>query len=147
MKISQIAQQTGVGIETVRFYERRGLISQPPKPTNGGFRSYPPETVERIRFIRQAQGLGFSLQEIDELLALRTDSKADCANVRDHAIAKRREVDDKITQLKNMRVALQTLIDACPGKGAVRFCSIIEAIESPKSDDTSRGQPTEGEAQ
>ncbi len=134
MKIGEVAKQTGIGVETVRFYERQGLITQPLKPAHGGFRRYPPETVERIRFIRQAQGLGFSLLEIGELLTLRTDSTADCADVRGRAIAKRREVDNKIAHLKTMRVALQTLIDACPGKGAVRFCSIIEALESPKPD-------------
>lgn len=145
MKIGEVARRTGVGVETVRFYERRGLIAQPLKPSHGGFRSYPRETAERIRFIRQAQSLGFSLREIDELLALKTEPSTDCADVRDHALAKQRDVDDKIAQLENMRVALQTLIDACPGKGTVHFCSIIEAFESAKPADASFSESTESE--
>lgn len=133
MKIGDVARQTGIGVETVRYYERRGLIAQPPKPVDGGFRAYPLETVERIHFIRQAQSLGFSLREIDELLALRTDPSTNCADVRDRALAKQRNVDDKIAQLRNMQMALQILIDACPGRGAVHLCSIMEALESPKS--------------
>ena len=91
MTISRAATRAGVGVETIRFYERRGLIRQPLKPRNGGYRSYDDEAVARIRFIRQAQELGFSLREIEELLALRTDLHADCADVRMQAVAKRRE--------------------------------------------------------
>src|SRR5918994_4349003 len=95
MTIGQAARQAGCGVETIRFYERQGLIERPAKPAVG-FRRYPSEIVDRVRFIRQAQGLGFSLREIDELLSLRTDPAADCADVRSRASAKLDEVVRKI---------------------------------------------------
>ncbi len=130
MRISVVAKNTGVGVETVRFYERHGLIEQPPRPSGGGFRSYPPEVAERIRFIRQAQSLGFSLKEIVELLSLRADPSADCSDVRRRAQSKLEEVDEKISSLTVIRTALQSLVDACPGEGAARFCSILDSLES-----------------
>jgi MerR family mercuric resistance operon transcriptional regulator len=99
MTIGKAARKAGVGVETIRFYERKGLIDRPPRPNVGGFRVYPVETVERIRFIRQAQELGFSLREILELLSLRADPESDCADVRERAEAKLREVTRKIAGL------------------------------------------------
>ncbi len=128
MTISKAARRGGVGIETIRFYERRGLIPQPPRPNGSGFRVYPEETLQRIRFIRQAQEIGFSLREIEELLSLRADPSADCADVRPQATAKLEEVDRKIAKLKEIRGALHELIAACPGSGALRVCSIMEAL-------------------
>ena len=130
MTISNAARQAEVGIETIRFYERRGLIEQPPKPVGSGFRVYPEETVQRIRFIRQAQEIGFSLREIDELLSLRADPAADSSDVRERAINKRNEVEHKIEHLQQIHAALEELISACPGKGALRQCSIMEALIS-----------------
>jgi MerR family copper efflux transcriptional regulator len=127
MTISQAARRAGCGVETIRFYERQGLIERPPKPS-AGFRRYPSAIVDRVRFIRQAQGLGFSLREIDELLSLRTDPAADCADVRARASAKLDEVDRKIGELERIREALGELIEACPGYGAARTCSILEAL-------------------
>jgi len=129
LTISRAARKAGVGVETIRFYERKGLIEQPPKPASSGFRSYPEETVERIRFIRQAQELGFSLREVCELLDLRADPQADAADVRERATAKLSDVNEKMRQLQRIKVALETLIAACPGHGAVGCCSIMEAIE------------------
>jgi Hg(II)-responsive transcriptional regulator len=128
MTIGRIAGAAGVGVETVRFYERRGLIAQPPKPNGTGFRIYSEETVHRIWFIRQAQEIGFSLREIDELLSLRADPLADCADVRERATIKREEVDRKMAQLERIRSALKELIAACPGRGALRTCTIMEAL-------------------
>ncbi|MFQ5773752.1 MAG: MerR family DNA-binding protein [Kiloniellaceae bacterium] len=128
MTISKAARAAGVGVETIRFYERKGLIEQPPKPDASGFRTYPIETVQRIRFIRLAQEIGFSLREIEELLSLRADPAADCSDVRERATAKLAEVDRKIAQLEQIRGALQDLIAACPGRGALRACSILEAL-------------------
>ena len=130
MTISHAARQAEVGIETIRFYERRGLIEQPPKPVGSGFRVYPEETVQRIRFIRQAQEIGFSLREIDELLSLRADPAADSSDVRERAINKRNEVEQKIEHLQQIHAALEELISACPGKGALRQCSIMESLIS-----------------
>ena len=129
MTISKAAKRAGIGIETVRFYERRGLIDQPLKPAAGGFRDYPPETVSRLRFIREAQELGFSLDEIAELLILRADPKANCAQVQRRAEAKLAEVKRKVERLQGIGTALERLIEACPGKGALGACSIIETLE------------------
>lgn len=128
MTISRAAECAGVGVETIRFYERRGLIEQPARPRSGGYRFYYNEVVERIRFIRQAQELGFSLREIAELLSLRADPGADCGDVRTRAVSKREEVDRKITQLRHIRAALDDLIVTCPGGGALRACTIIDAM-------------------
>lgn len=128
MTIAKAARQAGVGVETIRFYERRALIERPPRPAFGGFRKYPAATIERVRFIRQAQELGFSLGEIGDLLSLRADPSADCADVRERARVKLGEVEDKIGRLIEIRHALNELIDACPGSGALRACSIMESL-------------------
>jgi MerR family copper efflux transcriptional regulator len=128
MTIGRAAERAGVGVETIRFYERRGLIKQPTRPQSGGYRIYDGEVIERIRFIRQAQELGFSLREIADLLSLRADPTADCGHVRTQALAKRGEVDGKIAQLQHIRGALDVLIATCPGGGALRACTILEAL-------------------
>ncbi|GHE03970.1 hypothetical protein U879_21160 [Defluviimonas sp. 20V17] len=125
--IGRAARATGVNVETIRFYERRGLVPQPPRPTQG-YREYGAETIERIRFIRHAQQIGFSLNDIRELLALRTDPGSDCSEVRLRAVAKLGDVNAKICRLQQMRAALETLIAACPGQGAVGSCSILNEI-------------------
>ena len=132
--ISKAARDAGVGVETIRYYERKGLIEQPPKPLDGGYRRYSVETVERIRIIQQAQELGFSLREIDELLTLRADPDTDCAAVRARAEEKLEEIDGKLLKLERIRSALKRLIAACPGEGAVQTCSIIEALEDANND-------------
>ncbi len=134
MTISRTARRAGVGVETVRFYERKGLIDQPPKPLGPGFREYPEDVVWRIRFIRQAQEIGFSLREIDELMSLRADPSADCSYVRDQAMVKREDVDRKIARLEAIRGALEELIAACPGRGALRTCSIMDALDGSVDD-------------
>ncbi len=139
MTISKAARKAGVGIETVRFYERRGLIEQPPKPESSGFRDYPVETVRRIRFFRQAQEIGFSLREIEELLSLRADPAADCADVRARAEAKLEEINRKVARLGEIRGALEELIAACPGSGALRACSILEALTDAEPRDEPAG--------
>ena len=128
LTIGRAAKQAGVGVETIRFYERRGLITQPPKSGSGGYRYYDDGVVERIRFIRQAQELGFSLREIGELLSLRADPHADCGDVRQQAALKRGEVNRKIEQLQYIRSALDELIASCPGGGALRACTILDAM-------------------
>ena len=129
MTIGKVAQAVGVGVETIRFYERRGLIEQPPRPAAGGYRVYSDETVQRVQFIRRAQELGFSLREIAELLSLRTDHDTDAGEVRQRATAKLQDVDRKIERLQHIRRGLMTLLDRCPGEGPLRCCSIIEALE------------------
>jgi len=134
LTIGRVARRAGVGVETVRYYERRGLIEQPPRPGGTGVRAYSDEVVRQIRFIRHAQDLGFTLNEIEELLTLRADPDADCAAVRERATVRLENVEHKIEQLVRIRSALERLIAACPGRGALTSCSILEEI-----------QPTEGE--
>lgn len=129
MTISRAAREAGVGVETIRFYERKGLIAQPRKPAGGGAREYDEETIARVRFVRQAQDIGFSLREIAELLSLRADPGADCAEVRARAMEKRNEVQTKLEQLSRMRDALDRLIAFCPGSGDVTACTILDAVE------------------
>lgn len=128
MTIGQAAREAGVGVETIRFYERKRLIERPLTPSHDGFRIYPMETVKRVRFIRQAQKLGFSLGEIEELLSLRAEPSADCAEVRERAEAKLDEVKVKLAQLQRIHDALEQLIAACPGRGAIQRCSILETF-------------------
>ena len=126
LTIGKAAHEAGVNIETIRFYERRGLIERPPK--GEGYRVYSPDHVARIRFIKEAQQIGFSLAEAKELLALRADPDADCSAVQQQAMTKQQEVRRKIEQLREIDAALETLIAACPGQGALQCCSIIDAL-------------------
>ncbi|WP_341580876.1 MerR family DNA-binding protein [Marinobacter metalliresistant] len=131
MTIGKVADVVGVGVETIRFYERRKLIEQPPRPRESGYRVYSDATVRRLHFIRRAQELGFSLREIAELLALRdADSDhADASDVRRRAMTKLHDVDQKIDQLRQIRQGLAALVDRCPGQGPLQCCSIFEALE------------------
>lgn len=129
MTISAAASAANVNVETVRFYERKGLISQPPRHSSGGARHYPEETIQRLRFIKQAQEVGFSLSEIAELLELRTDPRAQCNDVRERTLAKIETIDEKILRLKSMRSVLSTLAETCPRKGAAaQNCTILQAF-------------------
>lgn len=128
LTIAKAARQAGVGVETIRFYERRGLIEQPSKPNGSGFRVYSPEQIARIKFIRQAQQIGFSLHEIQELLSLRADPAADCSAVRVQAVVKLEDVRRKIEQLRRIGEALEALIAACPGHGGIEACTILDAL-------------------
>jgi MerR family copper efflux transcriptional regulator len=128
LTIGRAARQAGVNVETIRFYERRRLIKQPPK--SGGFRLYPPATIARVCFIRRAQQVGFSLRQIEELLSLKADPESDCAHVRERAMAKVEEVNRKIAELERVRSALEKVIASCPGHGALHSCSILEALDN-----------------
>ena len=130
MTIGQVAREAGIGIETVRFYEREGLLEKPTR-RESGYRQFHAEAVVRLRFIKQAQRLGFTLREIRELLALKLDPHATRAEVRKSAIAKVEDIDQRIAELKRMKKALSPLIDACDGKGTLDGCPILDAIENP----------------
>lgn len=129
LTIGKVASMSGVGIETVRFYEREGLIPKPPR-RDLGYRQYPPATIERIRFVKRAQDLGFTLAEIKELLNLSVGPKTTCADVKRKAVEKIEEVDAKISDLKRIRKALNRLTDQCRGKGPASECPILENLES-----------------
>ncbi len=128
LTIGALAGAAGVGVETVRFYERKGLIPEPPRSPSG-YRQYEPATVERVRFIRRAQGLGFTLAEIAELLDLRIDEVAACAPVAAQARAKLEQVAGKIDELRRMQAALERLVEACEARQPTGECPILEALE------------------
>lgn len=127
LTIGQVADQAGVGVETVRFYQRKGLLPEPPR-TDGRHRRYGPDIVARIRFIRGAQDLGFSLKQIEELLALRISPGASKAEVKAQAEAKVAEIERKMSDLQRIRDTLLRLIGACGGTGPVDDCPILEAF-------------------
>jgi MerR family mercuric resistance operon transcriptional regulator len=126
----QLAEGAGVGIETIRYYERKGLLP-PPARSRSGYRRFPAEAVDRLRFIRQAQYLGFSLKEIQELLSLRIDPKASCSEVRQRAQAKIGEIEQRLRGLQRIREVLWKLSEACGGRGPITACPILEALEAP----------------
>ena len=128
LRIGQVADEAGVGVETVRFYEHRGLIDEPPR-TEAGYREYPQGAVDRIRFIRRAKDLGFTLKEIRELLNLRLNSEATCGDVKENARAKITDIEEKIRVLQRMKRALVKLTTACDGQGPVESCPILGALE------------------
>jgi Hg(II)-responsive transcriptional regulator len=129
LSIGQVAKEAGVGIETIRFYERQGVLEEPERKVSG-YRQYDPEVVRLLRFVRRAKELGFTLKEIKGLLALRLDSSATRADVRKQAKTKLEEIDAKIHDLQRMRDALSKLVLTCHGHGAASGCPILEAIDA-----------------
>lgn len=127
LSISEIARRAGVGVDTVRYYEREGLIPEPPRRPSG-YRDYPVAVVNRLRFIRRAKELGFSLAEITELLSLSATRHADMRGVKRKAEAKLEQVEQKIAELNRVRRGLKTLIAACPGHGELDHCPIVAAL-------------------
>jgi MerR family mercuric resistance operon transcriptional regulator len=128
MTIGQLAKTARVGIETIRFYERQGLIQEPPRKESG-FRQYPDEVVARLRFVHRAKELGFSLKEIKELLALRVDPDTNCADVKSRAEAKVADIEDKIETLQKMKLALVKLTRSCRSQGPISECPILAALD------------------
>jgi len=124
-----LARQGGVNIETVRYYERRGLLPEPPR-SQSGYRLFSKDDVRRVRFIKRAQELGFSLKEIQELLALRVEPQSTRAGVRQRAEVKIADIDEKIRQLRAMKKSLQRLTASCSGSGPVCGCPILESFEN-----------------
>ena len=129
MTRGEVAARTGVNIETIRYYEQRGLIPKPPR-TASGYRKYTEDYVERIRFIKRAQELGFTLKEIIELLSLRVDPDTDRSEVKQRAEAKIVDIEEKIHDLERMKHALTNLVATCNGCGPTSECPILEAMES-----------------
>ena len=127
LTVSKLAKAAGVGIETIRFYERRGLLDPPPRRASG-YRIYPESTVPRILFIRRAQRLGFTLNEIRELIALDKDQSAECGTLLERTEHKIATIEQKITDLQRMRTALQDLHRQCAGDGLVRECAIMQCL-------------------
>ena len=127
--IGQVAKQAGVNIETIRFYEREGLIPEPPRKPSG-YRQYSPDFVKRILFIKRAQALGFALKEIADLLALRVEPDTACDDVRKRAETKLAAIEEKIQTLERLRVILGQLISACNQRQPTNDCPILAALEA-----------------
>src|SRR5574337_2218757 len=125
----QLAKAAHVNIETIRYYERRGLVPEPLR-RESGYRQYVPDTVGRITFIKRAQELGFSLKEIQELLSWRVDPGMTSADIKRRAEAKLADIDTKLRDLQRMKTALIQLTAACSGRGPSSECLILDALES-----------------
>jgi MerR family transcriptional regulator, copper efflux regulator len=123
--IGQLAKRGGVGIDTVRYYERNGLLT-PQMRLASGYRRYSEVELARLRFIRRAQGLGFTLKEIKQLLAL--SAQRDVGRVKRSAQVKLLDVKARIAALERVRDGLATLIEACPGQGRAAACPILRAL-------------------
>ena len=129
LTIGRVARLAGVGVETVRFYAREGLIAEPPRPASG-YRHYAHDTVPRIQFILRAKALGFTLKEIKELLSLRLDPDTTCRDIKARADAKIADVAQRIQSLQRMRRTLMELSRACSGSGnsSVDECPILRSL-------------------
>jgi len=128
LNIGQVARQTGVTVEAVRFYEKQGLIAAPQR-TNAGYRQYPVDAVKRVQFIQHAKEVGFTLKDIGELLALRQEPDTSCADIKLRATQKIEEVDQKIHDLNRIRDALGRMVLKCSGRGELNECPILEELE------------------
>jgi len=129
LTIGQLARRAKVNLETIRYYERRGLIAKPPR-NESGYRQYSPEDLHRLEFIHRAKDLGFSLREILELLSLRRDPGMTCNDVKERVEAKIVQVEGKIETLETIRGALSGLVKKCTGEGPAGRCPILKELES-----------------
>lgn len=130
LTIGKLANISEVNVETVRFYERKGLLKKPTSKV-GSFRVYPQDYISKIKFIKRAQELGFTLKEIKELLVLDQNTRATCANVSQRAESKITEVQEKIASLKKMEEALKKIVKACDaGPDAKACCRVSDCFES-----------------
>jgi MerR family transcriptional regulator, copper efflux regulator len=125
--ISEAARSAGLGVETVRFYEREGLLKAPAR-SGSGYRQFTPADVRRLAFVRRAKTLGFSLREIKELLALTAHRRTNVAKVKAFAQAKAERLREQIRDLQKIETALQHLVDECSGSGPANHCPILNAI-------------------
>lgn len=132
LTIGQVAGRAEVGVETVRFYEREGLLEEPRRKASG-YRQFDEQAVDRIRFIRRAKELGFTLKEIKELLDMRVEPTSTCADVKRRAEAKIEDVEERIRSLQKMKRALVKITKQCRGDGPAGECPILDALEPVKN--------------
>jgi MerR family transcriptional regulator, copper efflux regulator len=130
--VGSLAKEVGVKIDTIRYYERRGLLPKPSR-TDSGYRTFTQASVERLRFIRQAQALGFTLAEINQLLTLRINPGTTCRDVRKRAEAKIADIEQKIQLLYGMKRALQRLVSSCVANVPANQCSFLANLSERKS--------------
>lgn len=136
LTISKVAKECGVNIETIRYYEKRGLIQKPPR-TDSGYRSFPDEVIDRIKFIKRAQELDFSLSEIQKLIRITdNDDSFTAEDAQQFAKEKLSAVDRKIQGLESVKSLLEDLLERCSGKGPICECPIIQELSH------INGQPT-----
>lgn len=127
MRTAEVAHRAGVNTQTLRYYERRGLLPVPTRSA-AGYRSYGPEAIRIVRFVKQAQRLGFSLADIQALLGLAAGGPESCDAARDVAVSKITELDAKISQLTAMRDSLHTLVATCDRPINDRECPLLHAL-------------------
>ncbi|WP_455208517.1 heavy metal-responsive transcriptional regulator [Kaarinaea lacus] len=127
MTIGQVAKQTGVSVETIRFYEKEGLIDEPERNPSG-YRQYPAETIKRVLFIQRAKEVGFTLKEIHDLLSLQEKPEACCGDILSKAERKVAQIEAKINELQRMKNALQQLTTQCASDSGLDDCPILDAL-------------------
>lgn len=128
MTIGQLASLSGVGVETIRYYQREGLLEQPARP-GSGYRYYPQDVIGKLNFIKRAKELGFTLKEIKELLVLRVAPDTACPEVKQQAEVKLEAIEQKIKDLENLKMALSALALACTENPLTSQCPIIEFMD------------------
>jgi MerR family mercuric resistance operon transcriptional regulator len=128
LKIGDVAERGRVNLQTICYYEREGLLPKPPRLASG-YRLFPESAVRRVRFIKRAQELGFSLAEIRELLSLRESADARAQDMHERTRAKVADIEEKIRTLQAMKKALNSLAESCPGCGPLSECPILDALD------------------
>ncbi|MBI4064590.1 MAG: heavy metal-responsive transcriptional regulator [Elusimicrobia bacterium] len=138
LTIGKVAKEAGVNIQTIRFYERKELLS-PDGHRESGYRLYAPDAINRVRFIKNAQELGFSLKEVSGLLRLRISRRVHCASVKKKAGSKLRDVQEKIAGLQALERVLRGLINTCQSQGTTNSCPILKSLEVNRKSNVSKG--------
>jgi MerR family copper efflux transcriptional regulator len=133
MHIGGLAAQANVSVDTVRYYERAELLPSPSR-TASGYRTYPAGTVERLQFIRRAKDLGFSLEEIRDLLALSDQRGTGVSEIREIAARRLADVEARLAEFSRLRDGLKRLVDACPGHGDPGACPIVNAFKDARDE-------------
>ena len=130
--IGQVAKRSGISVETIRYYEKEGLLEEPERKESG-YRQYKGDAIARLSFIQQAKELGFSLREIGELLSIKSDKTTLCDDVKQLAQEKLDNIENKIRMLQRMKKSLKKLIDICPGQAPINDCPILDALEKKRA--------------
>jgi MerR family transcriptional regulator, copper efflux regulator len=139
VKIGELADRAGVNVQTIRYYERRGLLPEPER-TDSGYRNYGEADIRRLRFILRAKGLGFTLAEAGDLVDLRVDANRSAEEVRERALAKIEDTTARIEDLRRIRAALVRVVASCDAHGSPDECALMHAITDHLDEDT---QPEE----
>jgi Hg(II)-responsive transcriptional regulator len=135
LKIGEVAKRSEIGIETIRYYERQGLLAEPDRRPSG-YRQYDESIVSRLQFIRRAKELGFTLSEIKELLGLWFDVNTKCVHVRQRAERKVNDIQDKIRSLQEMKRSLQRIVSECQNHDAIEACPLWLGLDEPRKNTT-----------